>query len=168
MIGYVAYLAGLSILHQKPPLIGFEAGAGLRAPGDVFSVRRIERRRIGAGTGGNFLRRRVARASGLPYIYRHDENFVVRAGRFDERRSGFGLDVAGVSELLTVGSNRIHVLAAEMEWRHIVIARREILWHRHPACGASGHLVRGLRFGRRDACPPHREDVCATVRANDK
>ena len=52
--------------------------------------------------------------------HRHDENFVVRAGGFDF------IDVAGVSQLLAVGRNRIHVLPAEMERRHIVIARREI------------------------------------------
>ena len=54
--------------------------------------------------------------------HRHDENFVVRAGRFDF------VDVARVSDLLAVGRNRIHVLPAEIERRHIVIARREISW----------------------------------------
>ena len=48
------------------------------------------------------------------------KDFVVRAGRFDF------IDVAGVGEFLAVGRNRIHVLAAEIERRHVVIARREI------------------------------------------
>ena len=57
--------------------------------------------------------------SGL-YSHRHDENFVVRAGRFDF------VDVARVRDLLAVRRNRIHVLTAEIKRRHIVIARREI------------------------------------------
>src|SRR5437867_1972037 len=40
----------LTVVHEEPPLIGFEAGARLRAPGEIFSIRRIERRAIGAGT----------------------------------------------------------------------------------------------------------------------
>src|SRR5436305_8239228 len=98
-------LSQLSILHEEPPFIGFEAGARLRAPGKIFSVRRIERRRVSAGTRGNFLWLRCSvrcpqRIRGLSagdsglYSNRHDENFVVRAGRFDKGRSGFGLDVA--------------------------------------------------------------------------
>ena len=34
----------------------------------------------------------------------------------------------GVSQLLAIGRDRIHVLPAEMERRHVVIARREISW----------------------------------------
>ena len=59
----IASLSRLSILDEEPPFIGFEAGTRLRSPGEIFSVRRIERRGVRAGTGGNFLR--VARASGL-------------------------------------------------------------------------------------------------------
>ena len=99
-------------MHQEPPFIGFESGARLGAPGEIFSVRRIERSGIGAGTRGNFLRRAAAD--------RHDENFVVGAGRFDL------VDVARVSDLLAVWRNRIHVLATEIERRHIVITRRDI------------------------------------------
>ena len=52
--------------------------------------------------------------------HRHDEDLVVRAGGFDF------IDVAGVGQLLAVGRNGIHVLAAEVEGRDVVIARREI------------------------------------------
>ena len=37
-------------------------------------------------------------------------------------------DIFFARDLLAVGRNRIHVLPAEMEWRHVVIARREIAW----------------------------------------
>src|SRR5258707_9164566 len=68
LFGQVARLSRLSILHEEPPLIGFKAGARLRQPGDVFPIRRIERRRIAAGTGGNFL------SGSCRTGYRHDED----------------------------------------------------------------------------------------------
>src|ERR1041385_5054378 len=76
--------------------------------------RSIERRRVGAWAGGSFLK--VVRASGLrlltgqargmSYVQGNDENFVVRAGRFDF------VDVAGVGDFLAIRRNRIHVLPA--------------------------------------------------------
>src|SRR5436190_9819412 len=124
--------ASFPIMQKQSPFIGFAAGAGLRAPGEIFSVRRIEWRRVCARTGGNFRRFKVARASGLrvcrwqaggmPYINRYDKNFIVCARRFDL------VDVAGVSDLLAIRRNRIHVLAAEIKGWHVVIARSEISW----------------------------------------
>src|SRR4030095_13757569 len=108
----IARLTRFPILHEEPPFIGFETSSRVRAPGQIFSVRRIERRRVGAATGGNFLRSASAN--------RHDKNFVVRARRFDF------IDVTGVRDLMAIRRNRIHVLAAEIERRHIVIARRQI------------------------------------------
>src|SRR5207253_11370577 len=46
-----------------------------------------------------------------------------------------------------------------------MIARRKVPWHRHLACGATGHLVWWPGFGRRNARRPHRQDVCATTSA---
>src|SRR5439155_4464332 len=56
------------------------------------------------------------------------ENFVICAGRFDF------VDVAGVGELLAVRRNHIDIIPAEMEQRHIVIARRETAWCCRGAC----------------------------------
>src|SRR5512133_1274783 len=96
----------------------------------------------------------------MPYIYRHDKNFVVRAGRFDF------VDVARVSDFLAVGRNRIHVLATEIEWRHIVIAWSEISWCNGGSAGRSpiyrarhGRLytlhkqMAALEFGKRAPMP---------------
>ena len=77
-----------------------------------MTVRRIQWRIVITGTGRNFLRCAAS--------YRHDKDFVIRAGRFDF------VDVAGVSQLLSVRRNRIHVLATKIKRGHIVIVRREI------------------------------------------
>ena len=42
LLGDIFRLTRFSILQEKPPFIGFEAGARLRTPGEVFSIRRIE------------------------------------------------------------------------------------------------------------------------------
>src|SRR5205807_48495 len=94
--------------------------------------------------------------------HRHDENFVVRAGRFE---SGAGLaviDVASVSELLTVGRNRVHVLPAEMERRRIVIARREIARLRSVLLWWQPCRLRARGRCRRHAC------LYSCVRADDE
>src|ERR1041385_8791426 len=111
------------MLHHEPPFIGLEPGASLRTPGEVFSIRRIERRHVGAGTGGNFLWRATA--------HRHGENFVVRTGRFHL------VNVRSVSELLTVRRNRIHILPAKMKRRDVMIAWGEIAWCRGGRAGRS-------------------------------
>src|SRR5205807_10189711 len=54
------------------------------------------------------------------------------------------VDVARVGELLPVRRNRLHILAAEIKWRHVVIAWREI-----------------ARFSRRVRA--HREQVAALM-----
>src|ERR1044072_3158543 len=103
------YFSRLSILDEEPPFIGFEAGAGLRAPGEIFSIRRIERRGVGARTRGNFLRR----------ASRHwrDENVLVRAGRFHF------INVRRVSELLAIRRNRVHVLSGKRKRWDMSIGR---------------------------------------------
>src|SRR4029077_165716 len=93
-----ANFSRLPIHDKEPPLISLEASAGLRAPGEILSIRRIERRGVGSGTGGDFL--------GRVATDRHGENFVVRASRFDL------VDVARVRDFLAVWRNRIHVLPA--------------------------------------------------------
>src|SRR5205814_8920490 len=75
-------------------------------------------------------------ASSVPYSNRHNEDFVVRAGCFDF------VDVAGVSELLAVRRNRIHVLPAEMKRRDIMIAGGEVSRCR------GGRAGRSARHGR--------------------
>src|SRR4030095_8802036 len=52
----IARLTRFPILHEEPPFIGFETSSRLRAPGQVFYVRRIDRRRVCVGTGRHFLR----------------------------------------------------------------------------------------------------------------
>src|SRR5437870_5811637 len=77
----IAELSSRAVIKEESPFVGFEAAAGLRSPGYIFSIRRIERSRIAPGTGGNFLgvRAGLAVAAG----HRHDENFIVRASGFD-------------------------------------------------------------------------------------
>src|SRR5207244_8779797 len=94
----ILYPARASVIPKEPPFNGFKSSASLRTPGEIFSLRRVERGRVGAGTGGNFPGRAARNW--------HDKNFVVRAGRFDL------LDVACVRDLLAVWRNRIHVLPA--------------------------------------------------------
>src|SRR5207245_8161385 len=73
-------------------------------------------------------------------------DFVVRAARFDF------VDVARVSELLAVRRNRIHVLPAEMERRHVVITRREIAWLRSILLWWQPCRLRARGRCRRHAC----------------
>ena len=125
--------------YERTQRCCFEAGARLRAPGEIFPVRRIKRRGVAARAGGNFLRHSVAQVcnlrvsrrqvGNLPHMNWHDENFVVRTGRFDF------VHVARVSEFLAIGRNRVHILTAEIERRHIMIARRKIV--RRAICGGA-------------------------------
>src|ERR1035441_3541762 len=97
----------------------------------VLAIRRIHRRAIAAGIGGDLL--------GSPACYWHEKDVVVGAG-------GLHLvDVAGEGNLLPIRRKLILVLPAQAERRHIVSARRQVA--RHAPIGRDQKQVAVLAIG---------------------
>src|ERR1700722_7034657 len=109
----VLLLAGLAVIQHQAEAVALVSRTLLGAIGDVLAVGRIERGRVAGGiVGGVFFCR--------PPADRDNPEIVIGRG-------GFVLIVIrGVTNLLAVRREGIVVLAAEREYRRVVVARREV------------------------------------------
>ncbi len=123
-------LTGCSVQHHQAPAVALIARSHLRPKREQFSVRRIQRRIIGAQSHRDFSN--LAAGDG------NRVDIGVGAGR------GIGIDVHGEGDLQRIRGNRVIVGPSQRKRRHIVRPGSQIL------------RIRSIRVDHQQMLPPLR------------